>query len=85
MQGYWEDWRRKKKAKRHYALCANEGGTGGATGGAVEGRAGDSAEHAETDTMMPLASAWMAICATAPGTATTPATQHATSAGAGMS
>ena len=28
MQGYWEDWRRKKKAKRHYALCANEGGTG---------------------------------------------------------
>ena len=28
MEGYWEDWRRKKKAKRHYAMCANEQGTG---------------------------------------------------------
>ena len=28
MQGYWEDWRKKKKAKRHYAMCANEHGTG---------------------------------------------------------
>lgn len=28
MQGYWEDWRKKKKSKRHYAMCANEQGTG---------------------------------------------------------
>ena len=28
MQGHWEDWRKKKKAKRHYAMCANEQGTG---------------------------------------------------------
>ena len=28
MQDHWEDWRKKKKAKRHYAMCANEQGTG---------------------------------------------------------
>ena len=28
MQGYREDWRKKKKSKRHYAMCANEEGTG---------------------------------------------------------
>lgn len=28
MQGHWEDWRKKRKAKRHYAMCANEQGTG---------------------------------------------------------
>ena len=28
MQGHWDDWRKKKKAKRHYAMCANEQGTG---------------------------------------------------------
>ena len=28
MQDYWEDWRKKKKAKRHYAMCANEPGAG---------------------------------------------------------
>ena len=28
MQDYWEDWRKKKKSKRHYAMCANEQGTG---------------------------------------------------------
>ena len=24
MQGHWEDWRKKKTSKRHYAMCANE-------------------------------------------------------------
>ena len=28
MQGGWEDWRKKRKSKRHYAMCANEQGTG---------------------------------------------------------
>ena len=28
MQGHWEDWRKKKKTKRHFAMCANEQGTG---------------------------------------------------------
>ena len=28
MPSYWEDWRKKNKAKRNYAMCANEQGTG---------------------------------------------------------
>ena len=28
MQGHWEEWRKKKKGKRHYAMCANEQGAG---------------------------------------------------------
>lgn len=28
MQGHWEDWRKKKKGKRHYAMCANAQGAG---------------------------------------------------------
>ena len=28
MQDYWEDWRKKKKGNRNYAMCANEQGSG---------------------------------------------------------
>ena len=28
MKDHWEDWRKKKKSKRNYAMCANEQGTG---------------------------------------------------------
>ena len=28
MQGHWEEWRKKKKGKRHYAMCANAQGAG---------------------------------------------------------
>ena len=28
MQGHWEDWRKKKKGRRNYAICANEQGSG---------------------------------------------------------
>lgn len=28
MRGHWEEWRKKKKGKRHYAMCANAQGAG---------------------------------------------------------